>query len=165
MHVTLEVMGGAGRHCAEQEDEKTAEKALERIKGGESFSKVAEEMSADPSKKSGGDIGTFSKGQVIPEFEAACETLKPGEISKVVKSPLGYHIIQLTDRQPAHQKLLAEVKEEIRQALANQQAQRQVELFVQKLRSKAQIKVRNSFAPPAASSPKEPVPAPKGPTS
>lgn len=129
-------------------DEETAEKALSRVKGGEPFSQVAQELSADPSKARGGDIGFFSKGQVIPEFEAACRALKPGEISKVIKSPLGYHVIQLTEQRSARQKTLEEVHDQIRQALENQQGQRQLETVIQQLRSKSQVKIREVSSTP-----------------
>jgi len=135
-------------------DETTAKKALERIKGGEPFTKVAEDLSTDPSKSNGGDIGFFAKGQVISEFEEACAKLKPGEMSGVVKTPLGYHIILLTEQKAAHQRPLAEVRDQIRQGLQNQQGQQAVQNIVQELRSKAQVKIRENF--------NSPVPATRG---
>ena len=133
-------------------DEAAAKKALDRIKAGESFAKVAEELSTDPSKSHGGDIGFFSKGQVIPEFEEACLKLKPGEMSGVVKTPLGYHIILLAEQKASHQRPLEEVRDQIRQVLQNQQGQQAVQGIVQELRSKAQVKIRENF--------NSPVPAP-----
>lgn len=137
------------------ESEETAKKALERVKSGEPFAKVAEEVSTDPSKSRGGDIGFFSGGQVIPEFEAACKSLKPGEISKVVKTSLGYHVILLTEMRSARQKPLEEAREQIRQALLNQQGQKHVESVLQGLRSQSQIKIRKDFAPSLPSAPAE----------
>lgn len=128
-------------------DPETAQKALERVKGGEPFAKVAEELSSDPSKSRGGDIGFFSKGQVIPEFAEAARKLKPGEISDVVQTPLGYHVILLTEQRPAHQKPLEEVKDQIRQGLQGQQGQQAVQSVIQELRSKAQIKIKEPFVP------------------
>ena len=130
-------------------DSGTAQQALERIKGGEPFAKVAEELSTDPSKSRGGDIGFFSKGQVIPEFEAAAAKLKPGEISGVVQTPLGYHILLLTETKPAYQKTLEEVKDQIRKGLQNQQGQQAVQSVVQDLRSKSRIKIKEQFEAPA----------------
>ncbi len=137
-------------------DEETAKKALERVKGGEPFAKVAGELSTDPSKSQGGDIGFFNKGQVIPEFEAACMKLKPGELSDVVKTSLGYHVILLTEQKAARQKPLEEVKDQVRQALEGQQGQRLVEAFVQQLRSKAQIKIRENFSAPVPATGNQP---------
>ena len=130
-------------------DSETAQRALERIKGGEPFAKVAEELSTDPSKSRGGDIGFFSKGQVIPEFEAAAAKLKPGEISGVVQTPLGYHILLLAETKPAYQKTLEEVKGQIRKGLQNQQGQQAVQSVVQDLRSKSRIKIKEQFEAPA----------------
>jgi peptidyl-prolyl cis-trans isomerase C len=129
-------------------DAETAKKGLERVKGGEPFAKVAEELSIDPSKSRGGDIGFFSKGQVIPEFEEAAMKLKVGEISGVVQTPLGYHIILLSEKKPAHQKPLEEVKDQIHQGLQGQQGQQAVQSVIQELRSKAQIKIKESFELP-----------------
>ena len=126
--------------------EEDAKKALARLKGGESFAKLAEELSVDPTKTKGGDIGFFSKGQLIPEFEKACENLKPGETSGIVKSPLGYHIILLAERRGPRERSLDEVKDQIRRQLGAQGQQRQVEAFAQELRSKAQITIREPFA-------------------
>lgn len=129
-------------------DEATAKKAIDRIKAGELFAKVAEELSTDPSKSHGGDIGFFAKGQVIPEFEEACLKLKPGEMSGVVKTPLGYHIILLAEQKASHQRPLEEVRDQIQQVLQNQQGQQAVQGIVQELRSKAQVKIRENFNSP-----------------
>ena len=135
-------------------DAETAKKALDRVKGGEPFAKVAEELSIDPSKSRGGDIGFFTKGQVIPEFEEAAMKLKAGEISGVVQTPLGYHIILLTEQKPAHQKPLEEVKDQIRQGLQGQRGQQAVQSLIQELRSKAQVKIKERFEAPAVPSQK-----------
>lgn len=134
-------------------DAATAEKALARIKGGESFAQVAQELSTDPSKARGGDIGFFSKGQVIPEFEAACKDLEPGQMSRVVKSPLGYHVILLTEKKAARDRTLEEVRDQIRQLLEGQQGQQKLEGYVQQIRSKSQVKIHEPSAPPAAQTP------------
>lgn len=135
-------------------DEETAKKALERLKAGESFAKVAEELSTDPSTKSkGGDIGYFTKGQLIPEFEKACESLKASELSGIIKTQLGYHIIQLTEKKAPHQRPLEEVQDQIRRQLAAQQQQRQVESFVQQLRTKAQVQIKEAPSAPAVPAP------------
>ena len=128
------------------ETQEAAQKALERLKKGEPFDKVAQEVSIDPTKTKGGDIGYFSQGQLIPEFEAACSKLKVGDLSDIVKTPLGYHIILLTDKKPSHKKSFEEVKDLIRRQIGVQRQQRQVESFVQQLRTKAQIKIHDPYA-------------------
>lgn len=75
-----------------------AESLRERISNGESFEALAEQYSEDPSAEGGGDIGTFRKGDLVPEYEKAALALNPGEISPVVHTTFGYHIIKLVGR-------------------------------------------------------------------
>jgi parvulin-like peptidyl-prolyl isomerase len=83
-------------HCAHilVKSEKEVNAILERIKKGEKFSNIAKEVSLCPSKKRGGDLGFFSRGQMVKEFENAAFALKKGEISGIVKTKFGYHIIR-----------------------------------------------------------------------
>jgi peptidyl-prolyl cis-trans isomerase C len=83
-------------HCAHilVKTEKEANKVLERLKKGDKFSKIAKEVSLCPSKKRGGDLGTFGRGQMVKEFEKAAFALQKGQISPIVKTKFGYHIIK-----------------------------------------------------------------------
>jgi peptidyl-prolyl cis-trans isomerase SurA len=74
-----------------------AERIRERALAGEDFAELASQLSADPSARKGGDIGYFKRGQLDPRFEEAVFALKPGEISDVVQTRLGFHVIKLTD--------------------------------------------------------------------
>lgn len=78
-----------------------AEQALLKLRGGASFAAVAKEYSQDTaSKNRDGDLGYFIKGKLYPTFEEVAFRLKPGEISNVVETPVGFHIIKVTERWP-----------------------------------------------------------------
>jgi parvulin-like peptidyl-prolyl isomerase len=78
------------------EKQSQALRILDDLKKGESFSNLAQKFSQCPSRKRGGDLGFFGRGQMIKEFERAAFALKVGEISKPVKTRFGYHIIKKT---------------------------------------------------------------------
>ncbi len=71
---------------------------LEKARAGTDFSELAREYSEDPSAKEGGDLGFLKRGEILPEFEAKAFSLSPGEISDVVQTPLGFHIIKLDEK-------------------------------------------------------------------
>jgi parvulin-like peptidyl-prolyl isomerase len=75
----------------------TAEQLLQRLAKGESFEALAAQYSIDGSRKRGGDLGYFGRGTMVREFENAAFALKKGEISGLVKTQFGYHIIKRTD--------------------------------------------------------------------
>ena len=83
-------------HCAHilVKTEKEVNMVLERLKKGENFSAIAKDVSLCPSKKRGGDLGTFGRGQMVKEFENAAFVLEKGQISGIVKTQFGYHIIK-----------------------------------------------------------------------
>jgi len=83
-------------HCAHilVGSEKDARSVVERLNGGEKFSKVAEDVSLCPSRKRGGDLGTFGRGRMVMEFEQAAFALQKGQVSPIVKTQFGYHIIK-----------------------------------------------------------------------
>src|SRR5580704_8523202 len=99
-----------------------AEDLLKQIKGGADFAKLAEKNSEDPgSAAKGGDLGWIVRGQMVKNFEDTVFSLKPKEISDVITTEYGFHIIQVMEREPARLRTLAEVKPEIVGNLRNQQ--------------------------------------------
>lgn len=77
-----------------------AKNILSALSGGKGFQELAMEKSIDATASRGGDVGYFRKGQVTPEFESACLELKVGQISPIIRTQFGYHIIKLTDIKP-----------------------------------------------------------------
>jgi len=103
---------------------KQAEELLAKVKGGADFAKLATQFSEDDaSKVKGGDLDFFGKGQMVPEFDKAAFSMKPGEISDLVKSQYGYHIIKVTDKKAATTKSLDEVRAQIEDQIKWDRAQ------------------------------------------
>ncbi len=106
------------------EAQKRAEDLLKQLKAGAKFEDLAKRNSEDPgSAKEGGSLGWIGKGRTVPEFEKAAFSLPKGQISDLVKSSYGFHIIRVDDKQDAHMKTLDEVKGEIEPVLKQQKTQ------------------------------------------
>lgn len=122
-------------------DEKTKIKAseiLKQIKEGADFGEMAKKHSADTaSGNNGGSLGQFSQGMMIPEFEAALDQLKPGELSDPVKSMFGFHIIRLEEMKEGRTKPLTEVQEEIKKTLKENKALKRIRTIAKKIRKGA----------------------------
>jgi peptidyl-prolyl cis-trans isomerase C len=114
------------------EDE--AKAALKRVRGGEDFAKVADDVSKDPGSK-GGDLGWFTKDRMVPEFGDAAFKLKKGEISDPVKSQFGWHVIKLENRRQKSFPSFEEVKSQVAQYVA----QKSQSDLIMKLREGAKI--------------------------
>ncbi len=118
---------------------------LKELKSGKDFAQLALEKSTDASKVNGGDIGYFTKGQMIPDFEEACFVLKVGELSNVVKTSLGFHIIKLTDRLPSQRKSFEQVKEDIRNILLTRKRKANFDNFMANLRKNVKIHINEKL--------------------
>lgn len=100
------------------QDEATANKILSEIDEGKKFEDAAKEYSTCPSKANGGDLGFFSKGQMVPEFETAAFALDKGEITKTpVKTQFGFHIIKLTGKRDAMELTFSEAEDKVKAEL------------------------------------------------
>ncbi|KPK24145.1 MAG: hypothetical protein AMJ61_14175 [Desulfobacterales bacterium SG8_35_2] len=107
------------------EKRKMAEQVLELAKSGEDFAELAKQYSEGPTGPRGGDLGAFSRGRMVKPFEDAAFSLKEGEISDIVETQFGFHVIKLEKIEPASTRPLEEVKDEIKAQL---QAQKSREL-------------------------------------
>ncbi|HEV2557777.1 MAG TPA: peptidylprolyl isomerase [Microvirga sp.] len=96
------------------ETEEDAKKAYIRVKGGEDFAKVAEELSKDPgSKGEGGDLGFFAKDRMVEPFAEAAFKLAPGQVSEPVKTQFGFHVIKLEEKRTKPVPTFEETREQI----------------------------------------------------
>ncbi len=101
-----------------------AEDILKQAKTGADFGELAKKYSEDEgSAKNGGDLDYFTRGKMVPEFDAVAFTLQPGQISDLVKSPFGYHIIKVTDKEPGTRRTLDEMRQQLTDQLAYERAQ------------------------------------------
>jgi peptidyl-prolyl cis-trans isomerase D len=115
-----------------------AEDVLKQVKAGGDFAKLAGLYSDDPgTAKSGGELGWIGRGRTVPEFEKAAFSLGKGQTSDLVKSSYGFHIIRVEDKQEAHVKTLAEVKDEIQGKVREGKAQHATEVAANSLLSQA----------------------------
>ena len=105
-----------------------AEELLAKVKAGADFAALAKEHSEDEaSKVMGGDLDYFGRGRMVPEFETAAFGLEPGQISDLVKTQYGFHIIKVVDKRPASTRSLDEVRPQITEQLQFQKAQQAVQ--------------------------------------
>ena len=116
-----------------------ADKLLAELKAGANFEELAKAHSADPgSAAKGGDLGFFPKGRMVKSFEEAVDALqKPGDLSAVVQSNFGFHIIRLEERQPASTKPFEEVREQLRAEVTGKAQQDARLKEVERLRAQA----------------------------
>lgn len=128
-HILLKTIDDEGNELSDEEKakaKKKAEEALAKVKAGEDFAEVAKEYSQDSTASNGGELGTFGKGQMVSEFEDAAFAMKPGEISDIVETQYGYHIIKVTERVDEQQSF-DDVKDEIKSTLASEKYSEYVE--------------------------------------
>lgn len=140
-HILIQVPQGADA-AAKLQAKTKADTILTDIKAGKDFAAAAKENSQDPgSAPNGGDLGYFEQGQMVPQFEQAAFALKPGQMSDVVETQFGYHIIKVAEKQDSRVVPLEEAKAQIEQYLTEQNRHAQTELFVNALKAKAKIEI------------------------
>lgn len=138
-HILIRVPEGAGPDVKQSRRAKT-DALLARIRKGEDFAAVAREASEDPGSASrGGELGVFAKGQMVPAFEQVAFALPVGQVSDVVESPFGFHIIKVHERVPAGKVPFETARDQIKNHLAQSQREKAVNGLMQGLKAKAKI--------------------------
>jgi len=138
-----------------------AEKLLKLVKDGGDFAAIAKENSEDPGSASkGGDLGFFPRGKMVKPFEDAAFAMKPGQISDLIQTNYGYHIIKVTDHNDASVTPFEQVKAQIVAQLSGEKKNAIIKQYIQSLKDKAKIEYAPGEGPAAAA----PTPAVRPPT-
>jgi peptidyl-prolyl cis-trans isomerase C len=110
-----------------------------KVKKGEDFAALAKEFSQGPSGSKGGDVGFIGRGQTVKPFEEAAFALKPGEVSNIVQTKFGYHLIKVTEQKPATTIGYEDVKDKLKEYLKEQKVQQQLDLLIEELKGRAKV--------------------------
>ena len=122
--------------------EKEAGEVLEQAKKGEDFSELAKKYSQGPEGKEGGVLGFFKSKELMPELEEAAFPLKTGEISPLVRSPEGFHILRVMERKGGEPKSFAEVQSKIREEMMQAETEKRFQEWIKALKEKSYIEIK-----------------------
>ena len=137
-HILIKVDPGADE--AKKAEARTKIESLQaKLKNGEDFGALAKEYSEGPSGPKGGDLGFFGRGQMVKPFEEVAFSMKPGQVSGMVETRFGYHLIMVTERTPESTLSYEEVKDRLEQYLKQQKVQEEIAAYVETLKSNAKI--------------------------
>ena len=135
-HILIKVDPGADE--AKKAEARTKIESLQaKLKKGDDFGALAKEYSEGPSGPKGGDLGFFGRGQMVKPFEETAFSMKPGQVSGMVETRFGYHLIMVTERTPESTLSYEEVKDRLEQYLKQQKVQAEIAAYVENLKSKA----------------------------
>ena len=137
-HILIKVDPGADE-AKKAEARTRIESVQTKLKKGEDFGALAKEYSEGPSAPKGGDLGFFGRGQMVKPFEDAAFSMKPGQVSDMVETQFGYHLIMVTDRTPEGTLTYEEVRDRLEQFLKQQKVQAEIAEYVETLKAKAKI--------------------------
>jgi peptidyl-prolyl cis-trans isomerase C len=139
-HILIIVPPGADA-AAKAAAKARAEEALKAVRSGQDFAAVARQYSQDGSAQRGGDLGFVPRGQTAPAFETAAFALKVGQVSDIVESPFGYHVIKVAERRPSRVVPFSQAAGQIEQYLKQQQGQTLGKTFVDGLKTKRKVEI------------------------
>lgn len=127
------------------EAKKKIDDLLKKVKDGGDFAQLAKDNSDCPSSAKGGDLDYFGRGRMVPAFDQACFSMKVGDISDVIETQFGYHIIKLTDKKEAVKKKYDDIKEDIIKNLENQKKSQFWAKYRAEMRKAAKITVADEI--------------------
>lgn len=138
--IFFSIPAGASESQQKKIQEK-AEKVLREVKSGADFAELAKKYSDDPSGKEGGDLGFLKKGELLPAFEKALTTMKAGEVSGLVRTPAGIHIIKLVEFREGKTQSFDSVKREVEDQLYKQKSEERFSQWLEGLHKNAAIEM------------------------
>jgi len=158
-HILLGTRDPSGKELPDDKKaakRKQMEDILKRARGGEDFAKLAKEYSEDPGSKDKGGEYTFPRGQMVPEFEAAAFSMNTNQISDIITTQYGYHIIKLYEKIPAKKAEFDKVAPKIKDMLKGRAIQEKVKDYIDSLKKEAGVEIldeklklsENAYAPP-----------------
>lgn len=137
-HILIKIDSQA-KESQKTEARKKLEEVQKKLNKGDDFAALAKEFSQGPSSAKGGDLGYFRRGQMVKPFEEAAFALRPGEVSDIVETRFGYHLIKVFDKRPETTMAFKDIKEKLQQYLKQGKVREQVSAYVEELKGKAKV--------------------------
>jgi len=137
-HILIKVDAGAD-DAKKAEARKKIEMVQQKIKAGGDFAELAKEYSEGPSNTRGGDLGLFRRGQMVKPFEDTAFAMKPNEVSDIVETRFGYHIIKVYEVKPEQTLTYADVKDKLNQRMKQEKVEKNASLYISQLKKDAKI--------------------------
>ena len=137
-HILIKVDAKADE-AKKAEARKKIEEVQQKLKDGGDFAALAKEYSEGPSSAKGGDLGYFKRGQMVKPFEEAALALKPNEVSDIVETRFGYHLIVVYDIKPEQTLAYVDVKDKITQRMKQEKVEKDASLYIGQLKKDAKI--------------------------
>jgi len=138
-HILIKVDPKEEEESKKTEARETLEKIMKRLKNGEDFAELAKEFSQGPSSAKGGNLGYFERRQMVKPFAEAAFALKTGEVSGVVETKFGYHLIKVFDKKDETTMAYEDIKDKLQEHLKQEKVKEQLNQYVEELKGKAKI--------------------------
>ncbi len=137
-HILIKVDAGAD-DAQKAEARKKIEMVQQKIKAGGDFAELAKEYSEGPSNSRGGDLGLFRRGQMVKPFEDAAFAMQANEVSDIIETRFGYHIIKVYEVKPEQTLAYADIKDKLNQRIKQEKVEKDANLYISQLKKDAKI--------------------------